>query len=213
MSMGICLPFFHLADQLDMLESQVQNIRDNLATKYVGTNGIKKPKSQSFHIPTIITTNAMQISKVQSIPNTKNNFELRNQMPTVSLATLKTAKSKAKPKHKILLIGDSHARGCASKLQEKLKEQYEVIGYVKPGAGATVLTKTAQQEISGLTEEDTLIYCGGTNDIAQNNTSRGIKFIHHYLLKNQHTNIILMGAPHRYDLMESLIINEETQGF
>jgi hypothetical protein len=65
-------------NQLDMLESQVQNIRDNMAIKYIGTNGIKKEKSQSFHIPTIITTNAMQISKVQSIPNTKNNFELRN---------------------------------------------------------------------------------------------------------------------------------------
>lgn len=112
-----------------------------------------------------------------------------------------------------MLIGDSHARGCASKLQEKLKEQYEVTGYVKPGAGATVLTEAAQQEINRLTQEDTLIYCGGTNDIAQNNTSRGIKFIHHYLLKNQHTNIIFMGAPHRYDLMESSIINEETKVF
>jgi hypothetical protein len=52
--MGICLPCFHLVDQLDMLESQVQNIRDNLATKYVGTNGIKKQKSQSSHIPTLV---------------------------------------------------------------------------------------------------------------------------------------------------------------
>jgi hypothetical protein len=95
----------------------------------------------------------MQISKVQSIPKTKNNFELRNQTPTVNPATLKTTKSKAKPKHKIVIIGDSHARGCASRLQKKLKDQYEVIGYVKPSAGAAVLTKTAQQEISGLTEE------------------------------------------------------------
>ena len=52
MSMGICLPCFHLADKLDMLESQVQNIRDNLATKYVGTNGIKKQKSPESQPPT-----------------------------------------------------------------------------------------------------------------------------------------------------------------
>jgi hypothetical protein len=45
MSMGICLPCFHLVDQLDLLKSQTQNIRDSLATKYVGTNGIKKQKS------------------------------------------------------------------------------------------------------------------------------------------------------------------------
>jgi hypothetical protein len=45
MSVGICLPCFHLVDQLDVLESRIQNIRDNLATNYVGTNGIRKQKS------------------------------------------------------------------------------------------------------------------------------------------------------------------------
>ena len=45
MSMVICLPCFHLVDQFDALENQLQNIRDNLAAKYVGTNGIKKQKS------------------------------------------------------------------------------------------------------------------------------------------------------------------------
>jgi len=29
----------------------------------------------------------------------------------------------------------SHARGCTSKLQNKLNEQYEVKGFVQPGAG------------------------------------------------------------------------------
>jgi hypothetical protein len=38
-------------------------------------------------------------------------------------------------------IGDSHARSCTSKLLVKFKEQYEVIGYVLPGADAAVLTK------------------------------------------------------------------------
>jgi hypothetical protein len=75
------------------------------------------------------------------------------------------------------------------------------------------LTKIAQQEISELTKQDTLIYCGEVNDIAKNNTSKGIKFIHHYLLKNQHTNIICISAPHRYDLMDSSIINETVKIF
>jgi hypothetical protein len=50
-----------------------------------------------------------------------------------------------------VLIRDNHAKGYTSKLQEKLKDHYDGIGNVKPGAGATVLTKTAQKEISGLT--------------------------------------------------------------
>jgi hypothetical protein len=41
--------------------------------------------------------------------------------------------------------------------------------YVNPGAEAAALTKIAQQEISELTEEDILIYFGGTNNIVKNN--------------------------------------------
>jgi hypothetical protein len=112
-----------------------------------------------------------------------------------------------------VLIEESHVRDYARKLREKLEEQYEVIGYVIPGVRAAVLTKIAQQEISELTKQDTLTYCGGANDIAKNNTSRGIKLIHHYLLKNQHTNVICIGTPHRCDLMDSSIINEEVKVF
>jgi len=37
----------------------------------------------------------------------------------------------------------SHARGCASKLQNKLNKQYEVTGFVQPGAGIrNVITVT-----------------------------------------------------------------------
>ncbi|KAJ9588445.1 hypothetical protein L9F63_018178 [Diploptera punctata] len=44
MSMVLCLPCFHLVDQFDVLENQIQNIRDNLTNKYVNTNGINKQK-------------------------------------------------------------------------------------------------------------------------------------------------------------------------
>jgi hypothetical protein len=159
------------------------------------------------------TINNMQISKTQLNLNTTNTHESRNQTSTARPTTLEILKRKAKSKHKIMLIGDSHVRGYARKLREKLEEQYEVIGYVIPGAGAAVLIKIAQHEISELTKQDTLIYRGGANDIAKNNTSKGIKCIHHYLLKNQHTNIICIGAPHRYDLMDSSIINEEVKIF
>jgi hypothetical protein len=38
---------------------------------------------------------------------------------------------------------------------------------------------TAQKEIGVITTEDTLIYWGGTNDIAQSNKPIGIKHIRH----------------------------------
>lgn len=59
MSMVICLPCFHLVDQFDVLENQLENIRDNLATKYVGTNGIKKHKTpESFPPPPEASSNS-----------------------------------------------------------------------------------------------------------------------------------------------------------
>jgi hypothetical protein len=39
-----------------------------------------------------------------------------------------------KKKHNVILIGDSHARDCTSILQDKLKNQCMVTGYVKPCA-------------------------------------------------------------------------------
>jgi len=49
---------------------------------------------------------------------------------------LKTTKKTEtnKKEHNVLLIGDSHARGCTSILQDKLKDQYMVTGFVKPRA-------------------------------------------------------------------------------
>jgi hypothetical protein len=51
------------------------------------------------------------------------------------------------------------------------------MGYVKPGAGVAILTETVQNEISSLTKDDILIFWGGTNDIAVNNSTLAIKQI------------------------------------
>jgi hypothetical protein len=68
-------------------------------------------------------------------------------------------------KHIIIFVGDSHIIGCASELIKKLDKSYEVMGFVKPNAGAMVLIDTPKDEISKLKKEDILIFWGGTNDI------------------------------------------------
>lgn len=55
-------------------------------------------------------------------PKISNNFKLSHQTKMVNPPTLIKAKCQVKPKHKIVLTGDIHARGCASKLQQKLKK-------------------------------------------------------------------------------------------
>ena len=50
----------------------------------------------------------------------------------VEKCRIKTNKP-AKKKHKILFIGDSHARGIASEIQHNLDDDFEFQGIVKPG--------------------------------------------------------------------------------
>jgi len=37
--------------------------------------------------------------------------------------------------HKVLILGDSHARGCASEVKQQLNNEYKVFGFINPGSG------------------------------------------------------------------------------
>jgi hypothetical protein len=65
-----------------------------------------------------------------------------------------------------VVVGDSHARGCAAKLRENLGELIEVSGFVNPGTGLEVITTIETERISKLTKKDVVIW-GGSHDIAK----------------------------------------------
>lgn len=166
-------------------------------------------------ISTIITmqvsSNKKSPSCVKKSPSTTNNLEVSKKTAASNPPSERTKKHQQN-KHKIVLVGDSHARDCFTKLQDVLPDHCEVISYVKPGAGITALTKVVEKKMS-LTEEDMLIFWRGTNGIVRNNSARGIKKTHNYLTENLHTNIIYVNAPVRFDLSELPVINEETRTF
>ena len=85
-------------------------------------------------------------------------------------------------KHNVTLIGDSHARDCASILQQKLKDRCMVIGYVKPGARLENLINTVKHETNKLTKDDHLIFWGGANNISRTSTSKSLIQIFRYIL-------------------------------
>jgi hypothetical protein len=49
-------------------------------------------------------------------------------------------------KYKIILIGDSHAQGCAERLIYHLENFYKVIGYVRPNGHVGIITSTPKAE-------------------------------------------------------------------
>ena len=118
-----------------------------------------------------------------------------------------------KVKNKVMIFGDSHARGCAAELGHLLQKDFEVMGSVTPGSGMRHIKNASSGIINQLTKEDAVVIWGGSNDIAKNNASTGMKHLLDLVINATHTNIILMSAPHRFDLIETSCVNLEIKNF
>jgi uncharacterized membrane protein len=73
-------------------------------------------------------------------------------------------------KQKIVVVGDGHARNCATELQHSLGTIFAVSSFVKPGAGMNAITDTMEEEIMKLKSDDVMVVWGGTNDMGKNNS-------------------------------------------
>jgi lysophospholipase L1-like esterase len=71
---------------------------------------------------------------------------------------------------------------------------------IKPGATTNELKRTAKEEIGRLSFEDLILISYGTNDYELNNFSLTLHNIIDFIQRNNHTNILLMNLPYRYDL-------------
>ena len=52
--------------------------------------------------------------------------------------------------HKVLIIGDSHARNCAENVKTDIRDNFEVQELVKPSAGTDILVNSANNDIMSL---------------------------------------------------------------
>jgi hypothetical protein len=79
---------------------------------------------------------------------------------------------------KVVIIGDGHVQSCTTNLKCSLKDNYKVIGYVKPGARSDTLISSAKMDIENLNKKDVIVFWGGTSDVSKNNiqieTTRGL---------------------------------------
>jgi len=114
---------------------------------------------------------------------------------------------------KIIIIGDSHARGCARKISNYIGKAFEVSRMVMPGAGLAHITTVAHEEISNLTSDDAVVIWGGSNDVNKNGMSHGLKHLQNFINHRSNTNILALAAPHRHNLWETSCVNKEVQVF
>jgi len=93
----------------------------------------------------------------------------------------KTTRRRIKQQKKIVVIGDSHARGLASELQNYLGHEYSISGTIIPGACLNNITQLANKELTNLTRQDTIIVWGGSNDVYKNETQSGLKCLYTFV--------------------------------
>ena len=55
--------------------------------------------------------------------------------------------------------------------------------------------------------------CGGVNNKSKNESIKGFKSVTQFVQNRRNTNVIIMNAPHRYDLEESSCVNKEIKVF
>ena len=115
--------------------------------------------------------------------------------------------------HKLLILGDSHARGCASEVKQQLDNDYEVSGFINPGSGMEDIKGSTKMKVTQLTREDVVVLWGGVNDVADNNSVVGTKHILDLLINSIHTNVILLSVAHRHDLINDPCVNREVKVF
>jgi lysophospholipase L1-like esterase len=89
-----------------------------------------------------------------------------------------------------------------------LNHQFEVFGYVKPGASAKSVMETVQSDIRKLTMDNFLIVCSGSNDANSNDLRKAFHDVISFVKSVNQTNVILVSIPYRYDLMNSHINSE-----
>ena len=114
---------------------------------------------------------------------------------------------------KIIVIGDSHAKGCAANIKHILGNTDEVTGYVSPGAKLENITTKASKEITELTKKDTVVIWGGTNDIAKNESEKGLLHLSKFVELYKNTNVTIVSAPRRHDLAITSCVNVEVDKF
>jgi hypothetical protein len=105
---------------------------------------------------------------------------------------------------KAIAVGDSHARGCVTEVNRLLKNDCEVLGFVNAGSGMKCIKDTAKVKLQPLSKEDVVVlWGGGSNGIAKNNSTVGMRHLLDFVINVTHTNVIVMSAPHRHDLMSN----------
>ena len=202
----------HIAHGAQQVESTQSDLSKNHPRNYKSRDGwhqVSRPSrlTKSDNVAsTQFTLNTF--NKFDSLSNLKDDFD-----PSTGSLQTRVRKAQLKntrvEKHKVLILGDSHARSVAPRLQYNLGKDYAASSYVKPGAQMKDITIIAYGERKKMNSDDVLVLWGGSNDISKKNMRNAITEVFELVKDSKETNIVLISAPHRHDLIPNSCVNKE----
>jgi lysophospholipase L1-like esterase len=126
-----------------------------------------------------------------------------------SEVTYKNSASKTKLRqHEVRMTGDSFLRGITENVELSLSNNFGTFSLVKPGCELKTLLETANSAAGSLTQKDVIFICGGSNDFNLDTVKPTTDHIMEFLKTHNHTNIVLVNVPLRYDLSYYSQINK-----
>ena len=165
----------------------------------------KSNKTAIYNIETVIT------AKPTYHINVRN--EIEQKRVNLPQTAGKNSKKYCDGRPRMVIVGDSHARGVAGELLHQSDHRFNTTGFVKPNAGLMELLHSAKKDLRTLTSKDTLIIVGGSNDIDKRDLDKNITSIVNYLEDIQNTNVIVILVPVRYDIEAKSQINERIENY
>jgi len=165
------------------------------------TNRTTKQHRICMKIPTIVGGRLTHSDNRKPTPAKKETAHVRG-------ATLNK-------EHKVRILGDSHLRGTATKIDQYLNTKFEVCSWIKPGANTEELVNTLEKDFKCLGKKDVIVINGGTNDTGskRNQTNKVLVKMAQFMQKHSNSNTIVVNIPHRYDMDRKSVTNLEIKVF
>jgi hypothetical protein len=125
------------------------------------------------------------------------NGEIKNPLWSIMHPACVPGKRVNKYDHKVKIIGDSHLKRSATKINQYLNMKFEVSGFIKPGVGTNQPVHYQEMELLSLGKKDVIVINGGSNDIGNNkaNTYGILVLMTQFIQKYSNTNISYKYSP------------------
>jgi hypothetical protein len=75
--------------------------------------------------------------------------------------------------------------------------------------GLEKITNRARKETDKSTKKDMVVVWGGANNIAKNESEKGLVHISNFVKQRKHTNVIIVSSPKRLDLSTTSCVNSD----